>query len=44
MGLGIIKKAVVEQQKTSVIAYVALGISIVSLLCIIGMVATNGNS
>jgi hypothetical protein len=43
MGLGIIKKAVVEQQRTSVIAYVALGISIVSLLCVIGLVASNGD-
>lgn len=41
--MGIIKKAVIEQQKTSVVAYVALGISLVTLLCVIGMVATNGD-
>jgi hypothetical protein len=41
--MGLIKKAVIEQQKTSVVAYVALGISIVALLCVIGMVASNGD-
>jgi hypothetical protein len=41
--MGIIKKAVVEQQKTSIVAYVALGISIFTMLCVIGLVATNGD-
>lgn len=42
--MGLIKKAVIEQQKTSIVAYVALGISVVSLLCIIGMVASHGDN
>jgi hypothetical protein len=39
--MGLLKKAVVEQQKTSVVAYVALGVSIFTMLCVIGLVASH---
>lgn len=32
--MGLIKKAVVEQQKSQTLAYVALGVSIVALFCV----------
>jgi hypothetical protein len=35
--MGLIKKTIVEQQKSQTLAYVALGVSIIALFCVFSL-------